>query len=310
MLTRASLQVSTQAGTGGSESSSSSSLRLRLRLGRRLQLRLGGGTGLAGRLGVRDLKDIGVRDLVVEPERDRQRWRADAIDQDFQSPRLQGVEAGIGRQREQPGHLLPLDGRGIGIVVLHEPESLPLLNHAQAIEAVALGLAKVFCAEKIVRTVGGDKDRVGAARQLALVVLEFQQAEQVAADGGWRDQRRHEFDVEIVARAERPIELDTGRARIGEGRRHLARGHPPLHHGALGEEVVPGLDAEALEIESRHGRSGHSGRSRLSRHSVSEGTAVSAVRAGVRAARARSTSPAVVRTAARMARALMVAPST
>ncbi len=37
----------------------------------------------------RDLEDMGVRDLVVEPERDRQRWSAGAIDQNFQSPRLQ-----------------------------------------------------------------------------------------------------------------------------------------------------------------------------------------------------------------------------
>ena len=86
----------------------------------------------------------------------------------------------------------------------------------------------------------------------ALVVLEFQQAEQIAADGGWRDQRRHEFDIEIVARAERPVEPGTGRARIGERRRNLARGHPPSHHRALGEELVPGLDAEALEIEGRN----------------------------------------------------------
>ena len=76
---------------------------------------------------------------------------------------------------------------------------------------------------------------MGAARQLALVILEFQQAEQIAADSGWRDERRHEFDIEIVARSERPVELDTGRARIGEGRRNLARGHPPSHHGALRE---------------------------------------------------------------------------
>ena len=70
------------------------------------------------------------------------------------------------------------------IVVLHEAESLPVLNHPQAVEAVALGVSKVFVAEKIVRTVGGDEDRLGAVRQLALVVLEIQHADQIAADGG------------------------------------------------------------------------------------------------------------------------------
>ncbi|PYR69230.1 MAG: hypothetical protein DMF88_06765 [Acidobacteria bacterium] len=74
---------------------------------------------------------------------------------------------------------------------------------------------------------------------MALVVLEFQQAEQIAADRWRRDERGHEFDIEIVGPAERPIERDIRRARFGERRRHLARRHPRPHDGALGEKIVP-----------------------------------------------------------------------
>ena len=105
------------------------------------------GATLAARI-IKARESLQVRDLVVEPERERHRRGARAIDQDFQPPRLQGVEARIDRQREQPGILLPLDALGERVqklvVVLHEAESLPVLNDAQAIEAIALGLPKVF----------------------------------------------------------------------------------------------------------------------------------------------------------------------
>jgi hypothetical protein len=141
---------------------------------------------------------------------------------------------------------------------LHEAKRLPVLNDAQAIEAITLGLSKVFRAEKIVRPIRGDVDRLRTAPELLLVILEFHHAEQIAADGAWRDERGHEFDVEIVGRAERPIEFHVRCAGIGERRCDFARRDAPSDDRALGEEVVPRLDAEALEIESRNRRRGDS----------------------------------------------------
>jgi hypothetical protein len=56
-----------------------------------------------------------------------------------------------------------------------------------------------------------------------------------------RDERRHELDVEIVGRAERPIEFHIRRAGIGERSCDFARRDAPRDDGALGEEVVPRL---------------------------------------------------------------------
>ena len=56
---------------------------------------------------------------------------------------------------------------------------------------------------------------------------------------GRREQRRREFDIEIVVLAERHVELGIGRARLGERRRDLARRHPPVHHGALRRGARP-----------------------------------------------------------------------
>ena len=90
-----------------------------------------------------------VRDLVVEPERYRDR-RGRAIDQKLQPPWLRGVEARVGGQGEHPGVLHPshaLGGEaGPSIVVLNETEGVPVLDHAQAVEAPAFGLEKEFLA--------------------------------------------------------------------------------------------------------------------------------------------------------------------
>jgi hypothetical protein len=157
--------------------------------------------------------------------------------------------------------LLP-DALGVGagpehlIVGLYEAKSLPVLDHPQAVEAPALGLLEIFVAEKIVGSVGGYDDRLGAVRHPALVILEILQAEQIPADGAWREQPGHELDIEIVGLAERHVESDIGRARFGERRHNLARGHPPARHCALGEELVPGHEIEALDIEGRNSHGG------------------------------------------------------
>src|SRR5216684_2721362 len=164
------------------------------------------------------------------------------------------MEARIGGQREQPGILLTPDALAERIdplvVVLPELERLPILNDAQAIEAPVRAL-KVSRAEKIVRTVGRNEDRLGVSRHLALEILEIDHADQIAADGGGREQRRREFDIEPVAPAHRHLELRTRRTRLVECRRNLARSHPPAHDGTGGEERGPGLAAEAFDIEGR-----------------------------------------------------------
>ena len=55
--------------------------------------------------------------------------------------------------------------------------------------------------------------------------------------------------------AKRYVELGVGRARLGESRRNLARGHAPAHHSTLGEKRVPGREPEDLDSgsRSRHG---------------------------------------------------------
>src|SRR6202034_2850851 len=105
-------------------------------------------------------EDLCVRNLIVEPERDTHRRIAGVIDQKFQPPWFYGVEPGIGGQREQRGILLSPDGFAVRIdpfvVILREAKGLSVLNDAQAIKAMVV-VAKIFRAEKIVRTVGGDK---------------------------------------------------------------------------------------------------------------------------------------------------------
>ena len=141
MLTRASLHASTQVATGGRQLQLQLRLRLRLRLWLRLWLR-------HDDIGVRDLEDVGVRDFVVEPKCDGHRWAAGAIDQDVQSPRLQGVEAGIGRQREQPGHLLPLNGHGIRIVAFARSQtSCRLESRAGDRSGCLRTLESIWCRE-------------------------------------------------------------------------------------------------------------------------------------------------------------------
>ena len=135
---------------------------------------------------------------------------------------------------------------------MHETEGLAVLNDAQAIEAVALGVLKEFLAEKIVGTAGGDDDGLGAVRQPALVVLEIQEAEQIAADRRGREQSGGEIDIEIIGLAERHVELGVGCAAPGQSRRHLARGNPPPHHGALGNKLVPRHELETFDIEGRN----------------------------------------------------------
>src|SRR6266436_6268350 len=114
-----------------------------------------------------------------------------------------------------------------------------------------VGALKVSRTEKIVRTVGRNEDRLSVARHLALEILEIDHADQITADGGGREQRRGEFDIEPVAPADRHPELRIWRARRGECRRNVARSHPPAHDGTGGEERVPGLAAEAIDIEGR-----------------------------------------------------------
>ncbi len=109
------------------------------------------------------------------------------MDQKLQPPGLDRIEARPGRKREHAGILLTAKARRIGVVALHEAECAPVLNDPQPIEAIALGRAKIFGAENIVWPIGGDEDGLAAAWLLALVVLEFRQADEIAADRGWRE---------------------------------------------------------------------------------------------------------------------------
>ena len=123
--------------------------------------------------------------LVVEPERDRHRRMAGAIDQEFPAARASnGSKPEWAGRANSPATSCPLIGTRIGVVGFDEAKNFPALNHAQAIEAVSRGRLVIFRAEKIVGTVRGDEDRLGAARQLALVLLQCDHAEQIAADGG------------------------------------------------------------------------------------------------------------------------------
>ncbi len=70
--------------------------------------------------------------------------------------------------------------------VVRELNDLSVLNHAQAIEAPAVG-RPILGVDKIVRPIGGDKDDLGADRHHAQVFFEALQAEQIAADGARRE---------------------------------------------------------------------------------------------------------------------------
>jgi hypothetical protein len=102
-------------------------------------------------LRLRRLEDKRVRDLVVETERDRRGRRAGAMDQKLQPPGLDRIEARPSRERKHTGILLTAKTCRIGVVALHEAERSPVLDDAQPIEAIALGVAKIFGAENIVR---------------------------------------------------------------------------------------------------------------------------------------------------------------
>ena len=116
---------------------------------------------------------------------------------------------------------------------------------------MALRIEEELLAEKIVGALGGDEDCLGFGRHAPLVFLEIHHADQVAADGGRREQRGREGDVELVVLAERHVELGAGRARRRERRRDLARRHLPAQHGAGGDQRLPGFPAEHLDIEGR-----------------------------------------------------------
>src|SRR5262249_10042022 len=160
------------------------------------------------------LQNMRGRKLVFQRERDRDRVRPGGVDEKLKPPRLDGVEVRIGGQREQARILLrpnALSGAGAEalIVAMDEPEGLPRLDDAQPIEPLALGFAIVLGAEEIVRSVGGDKDRLGTARYPAPVFLEITETKQIAADRGRRQQASDDLDVEIVGLAERHIERGT-----------------------------------------------------------------------------------------------------
>ena len=135
---------------------------------------------------------------------------------------------------------------------MHKAKRLPVLDHAQAIETEALGRPKIFRAENVIRAAGGDEDRLAAVRHLALVVLELRHTDQIGADSRGREQPGHEFDIEIVALAQRRVEPGIRRACLGQRRRNLARGQAPPHHRTLGEQLVKGLGAAAFDFEGRN----------------------------------------------------------
>ena len=112
-LTLASFHASTHAGSArlGIERDRRVAVLVGVAGDRWLTLRVAAGAAL-GALGriVALREGLEIRDLVVEGEGDGDRpRRAFAIDQDFEPPRLERIEARIGGQREQPGVLLALD---------------------------------------------------------------------------------------------------------------------------------------------------------------------------------------------------------
>ena len=202
-------------------------------------------------------EDVRIRQLVVEAERDADRAGACTVDQQLQPPRLDGIEWRIGGKREQPGIFLrsyPLAGAGAEplVVALDEREGPIALHQAQAIEAPPFRFSEVFCAEKIIGPVGGHENGLRIGRKPAPVLFEIAQAQKIAADHRRRQQAGHELAIDLIGRAERHVELGVRRTRFRQRRRHLARGHAPPRHRALGDEVVPRHQLKALGVERRH----------------------------------------------------------
>jgi len=72
------------------------------------------GAGLALRI-IRLGQSLEVRDLVVEPERDRHRAEpSSAVDQQFQPPRLQGSKPELAGSANNPASCIPLCPRRTG----------------------------------------------------------------------------------------------------------------------------------------------------------------------------------------------------
>ena len=257
-MTLASFHASTQAGVArlGIERDRKIAVLVGVRGNRRLT---GGGRRLGAALGrvVAPRESLEIGDLVVEGERDGNRpGRAVAVDQDFEPPGFERIETRIGGQHEQSGVLLALDALGERIeqpvIALHEGEGLVVLDDAKAIETIAFGRDEKLLAEKIVRALRGEEDRLRVVGHVPLVVFEIHHADEVAADRGRREQRGGEGDVETgVLGAERDVELGAGGTVGLERCRDLARRHLPARNGTGGEQRLPGLAAEGVDVERR-----------------------------------------------------------
>ena len=148
---------------------------------------------------------------------------------------------------EKPGNpvqfssLLPLASSVMGLRFLREPNrnqnrtvirqnSISTLAGTMGAKAFDVGLEATLTATSIL---GGVKVPGAAALGRAEVAAgegattflhgaPLAAVEDIAANGGRRNQRRGEFDIEIVAPAERPVELGRRRALFGERHSNLA----------------------------------------------------------------------------------------
>ena len=129
-----------------------------------------------------------------------------------------------------------------------EFKRLLTLHNEDAIKFIAIGLAIMRCAHKIIRPIGGNRDDLRTARHALHIFIIGAAAEQIATNASRREQARHELNVEIIRLAKIFIQLALRGIRLGEKIFHLFGCDAAGDNRALSEQLLPAGELKAFQI--------------------------------------------------------------